>query len=433
MANGSFYQDWNFTDNPFSAKALKGNAIGNSLFVGREYELRSVLYRLKSGGSAVCLDGPIGVGKTSLANIAAFRAELDYLENPKKNPLLIPCRTSFQINKDESPEDFRSRILTEVAQTLIEKTPIFRKNIHLEGSFTLDKWLNYPLLGQIQAQIPAFGVGIGVNTNESEGFTKSGFTKLVTTWLESIFPDDETGGVVCIIDNLELLETSTIARRTIESLRDTLFTIRGIRWIFCGAHGIINSVVTSQRLVGHLGKPLAIPPLQLTRAQDVFNARISTFKDHTSSQQYLPLVGDDFHKLYLIVNNNLRQSLAYTDEYCLDIAEVGQNPKSDLEKSERFYYWLKKRAETIKDSVKIQVGTRALQLFNDSIKKMNGEFSPSDFDTLGFNSLPSMRPHVKILEELGLVETEKDDNDQRRKSITVTGKGWLLNWSEITQ
>lgn len=432
MANGSFYQDWNFTDNPFSAMPLKGDATGNQLFVGREEELRKVLFRVKAGGSAICLEGPVGVGKTSLANVGAYRAQCDYLSNPGSTPLLIPCRTTFQIIQDESPENFRFRILTEVAQTLIEKAPSFKIGVHLGGSISLDKWLNSPLLGQIQGQILSFGMGAGVQPNESQGFAGSGFIKTVTQWLESIFPDERTGGVVCVIDNLELLETSAVARKTIESLRDTLFTIRGIRWILCGAHGIINSVVASPRLVGHLGEPITVPPLQLAQAQDVFDARMETFKDHARPPQYLPLLGDDFHRLYLIVNRNLRQSLAYADEYCLSVAEIGQLPIRDAEKSERFNFWLKRRAESIRDSVKSQLTPRAMQFFSDSITKMRGEFSPGDFELLGFNSLPAMRPHVRNLEEVGLLQADKDDVDQRRKTITVTGKGWLLNWIDVT-
>jgi hypothetical protein len=433
MANGSFYQDWNFTDNPFSAMPLKADVTGNSLLIGRDEELRKVLFRLKSGGSAVCLDGPIGVGKTSLANVASYRAEKDYLENSRATPLLTPCRTTFQIDKEESPESFRLRILTEVAQTLIEKAPSFRIGVQMGGSTALDKWLNSPLLGQIQAQIPLFGLGGGLQANESSGFTTSGLTKLVIQWLESIFPDDQTGGVICVIDNLELLETSSVARRTIESLRDTLFTIKGIRWILCGAHGIINSVVASQRLVGHLGQPIAVSPLQLAKAQNVFTARVSAFKDHSRPAQYLPLLEDDFHKIYLIVNRNLRQSLAYANKYCLHIAEIGQLPKSDAEKSQIFNNWLRKRAEEIKEDVRSQLTPRAKQFFSESVSKMHGEFSPSDFEQLGFNSLPAMRPYVKSLEEVGLLQAEKDDGDQRRKTISVTGKGWLLNWIDVTR
>lgn len=73
-----------------------------------------------------------------------------------------------------------------------------------------------------------------------------------------------------------------------------------------------------------------------------------------------------------------------------------------------------------------------MKLFQDAITQFDGEFGPGDFTTLGFKSVQAMRPQVKALEEVGLVEAQKDDVDQRRKSISVTGKGWLVHWCILT-
>jgi len=293
-------------------------------------------------------------------------------------------------------------------------------------------WLNSPVLRQIEGQIAGFGLGGGGQTNDAMGYVESGFIKQVTQWLESIFPDRATGGVVCVIDNLELLETSEMARRTIEALRDTLFTICGIRWVLCGAHGIIHSVVASPRLVGYLGEPVSIKRLRLQQAQAVFDARTQVFKDHLKAKQYLPLLSDDFHNLYMILGENLRQSLASANAYCLSIAEHGSSPETDDAKRERFNTWLKSNAKAITSSIENQLGPTALKLLRDVATLMSGEFTPSDFLALGFNSIAALRPHVKGLEDVGLVETAKDESDQRRRTITVTGKGWLVHWARVT-
>ena len=246
----SFYHRWGFLDNPFAPVPLKGNELGDKVLIGRDSELNSVIFRLTAGGPAVCLDGPVGVGKTSLANVAAFRAEKNHINNQANSPLILPCRVSFQISQDESPEALRLKVLMEVAQTLLEKKAAYRERGNLNRSSDLDAWLNHPASSQIEIQIAGFGAGASIQINESQGFKDNGFIRLVTEWLTTVFPDQATGGVVCVIDNLELLETSAIARRTIESLRDTLFTTNGIRWILCGAHGIIHSIVESPRLEG---------------------------------------------------------------------------------------------------------------------------------------------------------------------------------------
>ncbi|WP_133066240.1 MarR family winged helix-turn-helix transcriptional regulator [Acidovorax kalamii] len=431
MANAGFYKQWGFLDNPFSPMPLSGDAFGSQLLIGRDVELNSVLFRLKSGGEAICLDGPVGVGKTSLANVAAFRAEQDFASDSNANPLLLLCRKPFQISTKQSPEELRFHILTEVAQTLIEKAAFYKSRGSMSSLKGIDSWLNNPMLSQVEGQILGFGLGGSSQPNESQGFRDSGFTKLITQWLETVFPDRTTGGVICVIDNLELLETSEAARKTIESLRDTLFTICGIRWVLCGAHGIIHSVVESPRLVGYLGQPITVKRLRLQQAQAVFDARVSTFKDHTSRNQYLPLLADDFHNLYMILGENLRQALASAQAYCLHVAEQGNYPEDDEAKKQRFETWLRSNALATKSSLETHVGKKALELLRNVILNMSGEFNPSDFSALGFNSIPALRPHVKSLEDFGLVEATRDETDQRRRTITVTGKGWLMHWASI--
>jgi hypothetical protein len=73
-----------------------------------------------------------------------------------------------------------------------------------------------------------------------------------------------------------------------------------------------------------------------------------------------------------------------------------------------------------------------MEWFHDVIEQFDGAFSPSDFSALGFRSIQAMRPHVRSLEIIGVVEVQKDEVDQRKKSITVAGKGWLVHWCSIT-
>jgi hypothetical protein len=200
MPTANFYHAWNFQENPFSPLPLNADPIGNRLLIGREAELREVSIRLASSGGAVCLDGPVGVGKTSLANIAAYRAQCDYLADRATHALLIPCHHSFQVSNSDTPEEFRLRVLIEVAQTLLSKASEFRLGLDMPGRAGLDAWLNSPLLSQWNLGLPAFNLGGGRQTNESTGYAESGFARTVTTWLEQIFPTDRVGGVVCVLD-----------------------------------------------------------------------------------------------------------------------------------------------------------------------------------------------------------------------------------------
>lgn len=426
----NIYGNWGFVDNPFSAMPLHGDDIGNRLLIGREKESNSVKFRLQNSGEAVCLDGPIGVGKTSLANVSSFRCLVDYMQNPQSAPLLIPCRKSFQISPNLSPEDFKYHVLLEIAQTLIGMSSVVSKN-HFSQS-KLNAWLNNPTLRQVEGQIMGFGGGTSISLNESRGFADSGFFRIVIGWLEELFPDRATGGVVCVIDNLELLETSDMARKTIEALRDTLFTTNGIRWVLCGAHGIIQGVVESPRLTGYLGNPVKVQKLRLQEAQQVFDARFAAFKANGGTEAYLPITADSFNSLYMVLGQSLRQTLAVTHEYCLNVAELGSPPEGDESKKLRFNQWLQAKALATKRSIESHVGKKAMELLRVASSKYDGEFTPGDYEGLGFNSVQALRTHVKSLEDVGLVESSRDEADQRRRTTMMTGKGWLVNWVDIT-
>jgi hypothetical protein len=100
----------------------------------------------------------------------------------------------------------------------------------------------------MESQFLGFGPGKGLSPNESIGFIESGFPDKITKLLENIFPDNDSGGIIYIIDNLELLESSKNTLLKIEALRDTLFNLRGVRWILCGAYGILPGIIQSPRL-----------------------------------------------------------------------------------------------------------------------------------------------------------------------------------------
>jgi hypothetical protein len=59
----------------------------------------------------------------------------------------------------------------------------------------------------------------------------------------------------------------------------------------------------------------------------------------------------------------------------------------------------------------------------------SGTFGPGDFAAFGFNNMPGFRPYIKNLEDVNLVVSTQDETDKRRKTIQITPKGWLVNYS----
>lgn len=425
----NIYNDWGFNESPFNTGALQPDESGMSLLVGRDFEIDQILRRLFNPPASVTIEGLNGVGKTSLVNVSLFNAYQSFF-NEKTKTLFIPCGKTFQITAETSVEEFISSVYLEVAQTLLRRSEELKILGYPlpDNSVSIDKWLNSSHISTWQATLGPLGAGRSTETNTGDGFKNNGFKVQVDNWLKEIFPTHEFGGVVCIVDNLELLETSEQARKQLERLRDEIFNLSGIRWILCGSLGIVKSVASTPRLEGYLHRPIEIFSVKRAFIKELFEKRIKYFSTDASNSGYLPLSINDIDFLYEVLNENLRNTIHYCDQYCLYSVDNNIKPDTDEKKSKFFLAWLQGEAGSIMISIEGQLRPRALKLFNDVIE-YGGMFSPSDFDKFDFKSVSALRPQVLELERVALLSSTIDETDNRRKTIQVTPKGWLASYA----
>lgn len=419
------YVAWGFRGNPFNVRSLPPDESGAQLLVGRATELATLTRRINNPPKLPTLEGMNGVGKSSIVNVAGFSCFNIFLANPDK-PLYIPCRKIFQFTPTSSRDSFVMEVLLEVAQTLMEYSgriegDRLRSVIEATG---LRDWINAPQVRGLQGTLGPIGAGASVETNTGEGYTLSGFPSTVKNILSRVFPGEGSGGIICVIDNLELLQTSEAARDLLEALRDELFNVQGLRWVLCGALGIVRGVTSSPRLDGMMFDPIDVKKIPDESVGEIYTSRVEAFA--ASGSPYLPLVQSDFVRLYGILLGNIRALLGHTDEFCQFVSEQDLHPNSDLEKMALFTSWLEQKCRTAYESAKAVIGGRAWDVFADAVI-LDGLFAPSDFEHFGFNSSQAFRPHVKDLEDAGLVVSTKDEGDRRRKTIQVTPRGWLVN------
>jgi hypothetical protein len=422
----SIYDDWGLSDNPFQTTSLPPTQHGCNLLIGRDNELKLLESRIRNPPKLPTLEGMNGVGKSSLVNVAAFNCYQAFLADGNE-PMLIPCRRVFQLNPDQDLQAFIDDALREVAQTLInEAESIQNREISTSStSAKLDRWLNSPQIFSYQAGAWVISAGSSSETNTSEGYARSGFRKAIIDWLEVLFPSRRDGGVICTIDNLELLQTSDAARRQLEALRDELLILPGMRWVLCGALGIVLGVVSSPRLEGLLHTPVAVGGVDDRYVDEIHASRLSSFA--CSENPYLPITIADFRRLYEILAKNLRSLLGHADDYCQWIADRTA-PQTESDKSSMFEEWLTDISSQAFDATKTQLRPRAWKVFDDAVD-MGGTFSPSDYEAFQFNSIPAFRPTVRDLESAGLLVSTQDEGDKRRKTIQVTSRGWLVNYA----
>ncbi len=421
------YREWGFLENPFRTIPLPSTKEGKELLVGRDKESKRFLTRLYNPPSLVTVEGLNGVGKTSLINVSIYESYESFFEG-NSEILFIPCERTFQLSSAKEPEEFIDEVLIEVAQTLIKRSEELQ-NLGFtipENSKQVDNWLNKTHIETFQGTLGPLGIGKSSETNTSKGFERSGFRAAIRKWLEDIFPYGINGGVVCIIDNLEILETSSKAKKSIEELRDLLFNFRGIRWVLCGALGIVKSLAATPRLEGLLHDPIDILEIEQKYATQIFDTRIEYSKRR--DDYYMPLSADSFEVLFDVLNQNIRNTLAECDQFCMYVYDNELKLQSEDEKDTEFISWLDEKSSSNFGSIKNQLKPRALKLFKDIISH-GDSFSPSDYNTFGFNSVSAMRPQIKDLEDVGVIQSSKDETDSRRKSIQLTSKGYFVGYA----
>ncbi|MGV2497316.1 helix-turn-helix domain-containing protein [Pelagerythrobacter aerophilus] len=416
------YEEWGFRGCPFETTSLPPTEFGSHLLVGRAEATTALRKRIASSNKLATVEGLNGVGKTSVVNVSSYQLLRQHVELGE-GPLYIPCRKVFQLRPNTDIEEFIDYVFMEVAQTLIEESEEIKRKGHYLRSEAMNRWLNEPQAVAFSGGIWIVSGGRQESANTTDGFQRSGFRKAVIDWLNKIFPERRDGGVICIIDNLELLQSSDAAREKLEYLRDELFILNGLRWVLCGSLGIIHGVVTSPRLDGYLHDPVEIGEIGAEHCTQILTSRLAAYK--LSDQYYMPLTERSFERLYSILNGNIRSVLGSADDFCHWIADH-HVPDTAEEKDEAFQFWLNDQATRAYDATRQNIRPRAMRVFEQACERV--VFSPSDFEEFGFNSVAAMRPHVKDLEDAGTLVSTQDEGDKRRKTIQVTPKGWLMSY-----
>lgn len=417
------YSDWGFRTSPFQTTPLPASEQGEQLLVGRESALRSLIGKIEAPGKLSTIEGLNGVGKTSVVNVASYQLFNRHITKGE-GPLFIPCRKVFQLDPDRDLQDFIDVVLMEVAQTLIEQADSIKIHGHWLRTNAVNRWLNEPQLVSFQGGVWVIQAGSQSETNTSAGFQRSGFKKAIQTWLERVFPEPEDGGVICTIDNLELLQSSDSARAKLEQLRDELFNLPGLRWVLCGSLGIIYGVASSPRLEGYLHKPIEVGEIGENHISELLESRIKAYSKISAEHSYLAITVRSFRRLYEILHGNLRSVLNNADEYCQWCFSKDSSPETDEEKDKQFENWLNEQAEAAYHAAKSQLRPKPLEVFKAACGRV--VFSPGDFEEFGFASVQAFRPHIRDLENVSLLTSTQDEVDKRRKTIQVTPRGWLV-------
>lgn len=421
----SLWTDFGFRENPYSAKQLPPTEEGERMLVGRDEELQRLKRILTSTESHPTVEGDNGVGKSSLVAIAGYQMMNEHGTGGLQE-LLIPLDRHFQLTAGGSTEEFERHVYFAVAHSFIEHRDRIRgANLDAPALGVIEPWLTSPQSGgKGGVSTPVGGIDLpDRSVSSSTGFDESGFREAMRQWLRQAFPSPQAGGFICVIDNLELLDTSQAARQQLEVIRDSVLNLPGLRWILCGARGIVRSAAASPRLSGLLAEPMDVGPIPDESISEAVDRRIAVYGH--SKEPFVPVDGYGFLHIYHVLHRNLRDTFQYAERFAVWLDGNGYAPASAEERFELLEIWLAEQAEQSADAAK-GVTPRAWKVFDLLRTRFDGACSPGDFDSFGFSTTQAMRPHIRNLEDANLVESRLTDDDKRRKTISITPSGWLV-------
>ena len=240
---------------------------------------------------------------------------------------------------------------------------------------------------------------------------------IARNWLEKCFSGCYSGGIICVIDNLENSGTPNKVKSIVERLRDTLFTMPGLLWILCGTPTAVDGVRTSRLLQGYIAEK-QIYPINENMVPTVVERRIVYYGDENVDQ---PVDKELFEIIYAIVNKQLR--VAFT--LCYDFAIFLHNYsvlKSNNRKNE-FRTWIDQIAFNVPDK-EYEISDESWRLF-DKIATLGSDISSDDLELLNLSSVEEFNKSALPLKTKRLLEIIETDDGF---IVRVTKDGWFVNY-----
>lgn len=430
---------YGYVSSPYSTSALRIVDADETLLVGREVELETVLRDLISGGQLVALEGDYGVGKSSLAAVAASTAS-HWREHRKSSPLILPAASPLELEANDTVAAFEQRAYYQVAGAILARADaLVHDGFNLGQLRDFRSWLQSPAGGGWTAGIGAsfpqsldFNVSVGRNRepNTGVGFSDAGVITLIDSWLNELFPTPLDGGVVLLLDNLEVLRKHPDRVDLFEALRDRLFKRNGLRWIISGAEGTVRVALNTPKMTGVFPEPIDLLPLPHDKIQEVIVRREAALRSRADAK--LPVSPAAFEQAYVQTGRNLRVTLGLAERFALRTQPSEMAWMSQEQRDQAFHSWRAAEGRRVVDQTAGQLSAASWRVLSTLVNDRDGIATPGDYKAFGYSSMSSLTPQIKKLARLGLLTYAVDEDDGRRRLITASERGRLAVAARLT-
>lgn len=362
-----------------------------------------------------------------MINVAIFRMYEESLASAQSS-IWLPAVNSFQLDKDVA--GFEADFFRTLLQTLIRHaSDIDRARVATIKLDEYNRWLNSPIF-----KTGNFGLGAGIfngqagfgrQPNAANAFEGSGLPQFVRQQLSNIFQNGDRGGIVCVLDNLEIVKTSEDARDGLDALRDRIFNIPEVRWVLCGARGVLSKARTP-RLSGIFMAPEIVPRLTDEEVTAAIERRLEFFG---SGDAKVPLSPQNFEFIYTVLNRNLRDAMSWAQSFShwllaefpeLNFPTDAQDMRILLER------WLSSRAQDVFQQI-TGVRDRSWSYFTD-ICENGGVSNSEEHRKYRFGGRASQARAMEELVGANVAVREYDPDNAARELHTITATGYLLDF-----
>lgn len=409
----NWLSEFGFTKNPYDTTALPASEEGNQLLVGREDEVDFLTQQLTSTSMIPLLYGENGVGKSSIANVVAYRLSQEYNQGDKRYFFLE--QSSIQGTRLSDLKEFEKSMYQEIIYLLLDN-----KEFLIERGIEKDE---IDQVFRLACQMGFWGGGGGISivsvsvdyvpNPSAENYLPS----IARKWLKKCFSGRYSGGIICIIDNLENFGTSNQIKDMVVSLRDTIFRMSGLLWILCGTSIAVDRMRTSMPLQGLFAEK-QIYPINENVVPIVVEKRITFYGNANVNP---PVDKELFETLYTIVNKQLRVAFALCQEFAIFLCNNSIWQLSD--RKDEFKNWIDQTTINLPEQG-YEILDESWQLF-DNIIMFGSNISSVDLDLLNLPSVDEFNKFVSPLKSKRLLDiVETDDGFVMR----ITKDGWLVNY-----
>jgi len=309
--NQNIWNLYGLKDNPFTTDPLSmygdGLPIKDSFF-GREEEIKKlsqIIYSNKT--SRILIYGEIGIGKTTFANYAKYKAITD-------NGYFTPLG-ELSIDYTWTPENFMLNTVA-IVWTAIDRQKELKNKIDPElvkrfnVIFGMDRGGSIGLSGSI------LSVGGGYSSGQSYGMPL-----LNSHTIKILFQDllDEIlrlgyKGVIIHYNNLELVQdkNENQLKRIMNGIRDFM-QVKGVHFLFVSDRTLYELFEQLPRVEDIFQVPILLRPFKFDEIKLIINKRIKLLTINSSITPIIPHDDETLKLLFDLYEGNLRGILRGLD------------------------------------------------------------------------------------------------------------------------